>query len=102
MTTTPDLEGLPGAPLVQAGARDRRAGRITIAALVVALAESRLRELGIDVSTTVEWPSEREIALYEALRADANVPDPYYRYNSLRGELDGFLAALEARLARAA
>jgi hypothetical protein len=73
--------GLPGAENVERGVRDLNAGRRTVEALLVAAAATRLRE-------------EPERALYALLGAE---PDPYYRYNALRRELDSFLAALESR-----
>lgn len=86
--------GLPGAENVERGVRDLNAGRRTVEALLVAAAATRLRGLGLPISAAAVVPEEPERALYALLGAE---PDPYYRYNALRRELDSFLAALESR-----
>jgi len=88
----PDLTGLPGADRVIHGLRDLEAGIPSTDALLVAVAASRLRALGLAVPT--EIPSEPDLALYESLR-DHPSGDPYYRYNALRRDLDSFIACLE-------
>jgi hypothetical protein len=89
-----DLDGLPGAERVEAGRRDLAAGRWTPDAWLLAVAATRLRELGVELPP-VAPPREPELALYEALRAEEG--DAYFRYNALRGELASFISALEAR-----
>lgn len=97
-----DIAGLPGAELVRDGLRDQRDGATTIAQLVVSLVGTRLRGAGLMLDVPVESAAgDAEHALYRALEADPTVSDPYYRYNSLKRELDSFLAALEARQRRA-
>lgn len=90
-----DLKGLPGAETVERGVRDLRRGRLSPAALLVATAVTRLRELGVEIPAGELLPAEPELALYAALGEECD--DPYYRYNALRRRLDSFLAALEGR-----
>lgn len=94
----PDLTGLPGAENVERGVRDLHTGNITAEALLVSMAPTRLRELGIVIDNEVELPQEPEIALYRLLGKKHD--DPYYRYNALRRELDSFIAALQSRESR--
>lgn len=93
----PDLSGLPGAPLVVRGLRDLRDAHRTVPALLVSLAVTRLGDLGVDVRPPTDWPAERELALYDALLRDPEVEDAFFRYKSLRAELDSFILALEFR-----
>jgi hypothetical protein len=94
-----DLAGLPAAEKVAAGIRDLNDGILSIEALLVSAAIGRLRSLGLTIRDDAPIPAEPELAFYRALGREHQ--DPYPRYNSLRQELDSFLAALEARLARA-
>ena len=96
----PDLTGLPGAEKVERGVRDLNAGRVTVESLLVAMAPTRLRELGLAIGEGVDLPENPEIELYHLLGRTQN--DAYYRYNALRRELDSFLAALQSRKGRAA
>jgi hypothetical protein len=89
--------GLPGADKVDRGVRDLNAGRRTVVALLVAAAVTRLRELGLQISADAVLPAEPELELYALLGEE---PDPYYRYNALRRELDSFLSTLESRKGR--
>lgn len=95
-----DLEGLPAAERVAEGMRDLAAGRHSIAALWLAAAPERLRDLGLPIPAAERLPGEPELSLYAELEAEPGVDDPYYRYNAMRAELDSFVAALEARLRR--
>ena len=97
-----DLTGLPGEDLVKRGQRDLAAGEVTIAAMVVSVAGDRLRSLGVDlhaVPASAAPPRQCEMMLYELL-LEAQVDDPYVRYNALLRELDSFLEAAEGRLRR--
>ena len=99
-----DLTGLPGEDLVKRGQLDLVAGEVTIAAMVVSVARDRLRSLGVDLHALHESvaPSRQcEMTLYELL-LEAQVDDPYVRYNALLRELGSFLEAAEGRLRRAA
>lgn len=101
--TKPELSGLPGAARVERGLADLQSGRRSLEALWLAAAATRLRSLELPVPPSDRLPAEPELALYAALRDQCDdCDDPYYRYNALREELDSFLAALEARVRRAA
>lgn len=88
-----DLEGLPGAAMVIRGIRDAEQGIASAEALVVSVAPTRLKSLGLDVVVAAEKP---EHALYERLCQDG-VADPYARYNALLRELGSFMEALAVR-----
>lgn len=95
-----DLDGLPGETLVRQGLEDLSRDRLTVEALTLAIASDRLRSCGLAIPPEPDLPDEPELALYGLLRA-SRVDDAYSRYNSLRRELDSFLAALEGRRRRA-
>lgn len=84
------LDGLPGADLVSTGIGDLRAGRETVAAALVSMAESRLRGAGIDM------PPGRGVEaahlLYGLLESDI---DPHSRYNALVARVVSFARAAE-------
>jgi len=92
-----DLTGLPGAERVLHGLRDLEAGIPSSDALLVAVAATRLRSLGLAVPMKI--PPQPDLELYESLR---NHPtgDPYYRYNALRRELDSFISCLASSTRR--
>jgi len=92
-----DLAALPGGSLVEAGLDDLAHGRTTIAALVVSMAPSRLREAGLVVH---EPQLEPELTLH-ALLEEVNGSDAHARYRALRAELASFLAALDREWGRA-
>ncbi|MCB1036573.1 MAG: hypothetical protein KDD47_22300 [Acidobacteria bacterium] len=92
-----ELDRLPAEDRLQEGLRDLAARRTTVSALWLAMAEPRLRAAGVEMPETDGLPEEREIAFYELLEG---CEDPYYRYNSLRAELESLLSALEARKSR--
>ena len=87
-----ELERLPGHELVQEGLRDLEMGRLTIAALLVAIGAPKLRRLGIAVAPSNEPMPEHR--LYEALSRDD--PDSAHsRYNALLRRLVSFEHAAE-------
>lgn len=92
------LEGLPGAEWIAVGVRDLQRERDSVEALCVSAASNRLRELGLTIPEHRDRIPEPELALYRRLQAE--VDDPYYRYNALRRELDSFMDALGGRLRR--
>jgi hypothetical protein len=95
------LEHLPGAELVLRGVEDLRAGRQeTVAALLVAIAEPRLRALGLDLPALPEPTRDRELVLYALLR-DQEPADAYSRYNALLRRLISFEHSLEQQVYRA-
>lgn len=82
---------LPGGDLIAAGLDDLRAGRTTVAALLVAIGAPRLRRLGIDVP---EAPADPERRLYDLLAAD-DADTAHGRYNALVRRLVSFERAAE-------
>ena len=97
MTDGTPFDGLPGAEWVIRGLDDAHAGRWTPEALTVAIAPTRLRDLGLDLPN--ELPESPEHTLYELLQRN-RIDDAYGRYNALRRELDSFVEALESRRLR--
>ncbi|NOY92606.1 MAG: hypothetical protein GXP55_15550 [Deltaproteobacteria bacterium] len=91
------LRGLPGAERALRGLADARDGIWSAEALVIAMAPTRLRQLGLEVPH--DLPSDAELALYAQLARDG-VADPYARYNALLREFDSFLESLTARRRR--
>lgn len=87
----PDLDGIPGAAIVATGLADLAAGRDTVPALVVAVAASRLRRLGLEVARTIP---DAELLLYRALVRE-QPQGAYGRYNALLRQLARFAHALE-------
>jgi hypothetical protein len=94
----PDFGHLPGGALVEKGLADLARQERTPEALLLTVAEGRLRRLGVAVPEG-ERPAERELALYEALRL-SRVDDPYGRYNAMLRELGSFLETLEGQRRR--
>jgi hypothetical protein len=85
-------DDLPGHELVGAGVDDLAAGRESEAALLVAMAASRLRSVGVDVPQGGgERPAHR---LYELLTA-SDVEGAHSRYNALLARLVSFARAAE-------
>lgn len=84
-------DDLPGSELVRDGVADLAAGRVSEAAMLVAMAAPRLRALGIDVPPTAERvPSHR---LYDLI-SDAG-PGAHSRYNALVARMVSFARAAE-------
>jgi hypothetical protein len=93
----PELQGLPGAELVQSGIQDWGAEEWTTGALLVAIAWKRFRALGFELHEPPGGvPQHPELELYDLLSRSRS-DDPYFRYNSLLRELDSFLEAATAR-----
>jgi hypothetical protein len=87
--------GLPGAELVLKGIEDLDSGNITDAALLVLVAEPRLRALDIQLPgwrPNIAGPVEH--ALYSWLEEQPGI-DAYSRYNSLLRRMNSFAHALE-------
>lgn len=70
---------LPGAELIDAGLRDLRSGIESAEALLVSLAEPRLRALGLDVPDPLPDANERLYHMLAAQHGDA----AHSRYNAL-------------------
>ena len=83
---------LPGEDLIEEGARDLRAQRETVAALLVAIGAPRLRRLEILLPDVL--PDNPEHRLYELLARDE--PDSAHsRYNALIRKLVSYERAAE-------
>lgn len=80
--------------MIVKGLDDIARGHRSIEAHLVAVAATKLRQLGLDVPP--DLPPESELLLYRKLREDG-VPDAYSQYNALLRELVSFGRALEAR-----
>jgi hypothetical protein len=84
------FDALPGGDLVAEGVADLRAGRESVAALLVSIGAPRLRALGIDLPRTLPEPEHR---LYQQLGArDGDAA--HSRYNALIRRLVSFERAL--------
>lgn len=87
---TIDFDALPGGDLVRAGLADLAAGRRTAEALLVSLAEPRLRDHGIDVPTPIV---DADLELY-LLLAEEHGDAAHSTYNALRRSVTSFERAL--------
>jgi len=87
-----DLEAYPGGDLVLQGLLDVGAGLDSDCALLIKIAEPRLRDLGLPVPFFPDESAPVEHRLYESLvRQD---PDSaYWQYNALIGRLVSFAQA---------
>ena len=86
-----EFSRLPGWELVAAGVDDLRAGRETVAAMLVKSAEVRLRKVGVDVpGGAVDDPHLR---MFELVELEVGEGRAHSRYNALRRRLLSFLAS---------
>ncbi len=83
---------LPGEDLIEAGIEDLRAGRETIAALLVAIGAPRLRRIGLQLPANL--PATPEHRLYALLARD-DEDSAHSRYNSLIRRLVSYERAAE-------
>ncbi len=83
---------LPGEDLIEAGVQDLRAGRETIAALLVAIGSPRLRRLGLDLPELL--PTDPEHRLYNLLAQD-DQDSAHSRYNAFIRKLVSYERAAE-------
>jgi len=83
---------LPGSDLIAAGLVDLRAGRETIAALLVAIGSPRLRRIGLELPEKL--PNDPEHRLYELLASEGS-DSAHSRYNALIRRLVSFERAAE-------
>jgi hypothetical protein len=81
---------LPGADLIDAGIADLRAGRGTVAALLISIGAPRLERLGLDLPPSFARPEHR---LYSLL-SETGVDSAHARYNALLRRLVSFERAL--------
>ncbi len=87
-------ETFPGGKLVREGLSDLEAGRCTVAACLVSIAQARLSRAGLLAESLRNRFPEPERQLYQLLRQEGC--DAYSRYNSLLRELVSFENALDA------
>jgi len=85
-------DGLPGADLIEAGVQDLRAGRETIAGMLVAIGATRLRRLGLNLPDSL--PADPEHRLYELLAQDDS-DSAHSRYNAFVRRLVSYERAAE-------
>lgn len=83
---------LPGEDLIEAGLEDLRAGRETVAALLVAIGSPRLRLLGLELPDRL--PANPEQRLYKLLAQD-DEDSAHSRYNALIRQLVSYARAAE-------
>ncbi len=99
MDTANDLfTGLPGEALVREGLADFLAGKCTMPACLVAMAQPRLRRAGWITADVASPCPEPERQLYRLLGQQGG--DAYSRYNALVRELLSFEQALDHRQTR--
>jgi hypothetical protein len=91
-------ETFPGGKLVREGLADFEAGRCTVAACLISIAQIRLSRAGLLQGPLTKRFPEPEQQLYRLLRQEG--ADAYSRYNSLLRELVSFENALDTTLKR--
>ncbi len=97
MRSLEHFEGTPGADLVASGLDDLAEGRETVAALLVSMARTRLRSVGVEVpAVAIDHPSHR---LYDLLAED-DALTAHGRFNALVRRLASFARAAEHARAR--
>ncbi|HEX7707874.1 MAG TPA: hypothetical protein VF701_15555 [Thermoanaerobaculia bacterium] len=86
------IDRLPAGDMIQKGIGDLRAGRVSVASLLVCIGAQRIRRGGLEIpDVRIDEP---EIRLYEMLAAED--PDAAHsRYNALIRQLVSFERALE-------
>jgi hypothetical protein len=84
-------DAIPGSDLVRAGLDDLATGHLTVEALLLVQARSRLRELGYDVpDVPVDRSEER---MYRLIEREVGPRRAHARYNALRRRLLSFIRA---------
>lgn len=86
MTSSLDLNALPGGELVRQGVSDLAGGRETGEALLVSIGSSRLRGLGIELSDPIADPEHKLYLLLAGEKGDA----AHSAYNALLRRLISF------------
>lgn len=81
-----ETPAVPGADFVDEGLSDLRAGRETVASLLVSIGAPRLRQLGLDLPAPFVGPEHR---LYERLSL-SGAATAHSRYNALLRRLVSF------------
>ena len=85
-------DALPGADLIESGLNDLRAGRETVAALLVAIGAPRLRNIGLEIPDNL--PPNPEHRLYDLLAKDDS-DSAHSRYNAYLRRLVSYERAAE-------
>ncbi len=94
------IRTLPGGELIREGLNDFLSGRCTVAACLVAIAQTRLTTAGLLPSSLDHPIAEPERQLYRLLRQAGG--DAYASYNALLRELASFSNALDRMVSRGA
>jgi hypothetical protein len=85
------VDGLPGADLVEEGLVDLARGVESVPALLVSIGAPRLRRIGLEIPKTFPSPEKRLYALLETTGADS----AHSRYNALIRRLVSYERAAE-------
>jgi hypothetical protein len=80
------MQALPGGDLIERGIADLNAGRETTEALLVSIGASRLRSVGIELPSPIEFPEHK---LYLLLARDTD-DAAHSAYNALIRRLVSF------------
>ncbi|HEV7404808.1 MAG TPA: hypothetical protein VGO11_17835 [Chthoniobacteraceae bacterium] len=89
------LRGLPGEELIRPGLEDLAAGRESEEALLIEMAQTRLREAGLPVPVIPPASPEAELRLYALLGRKHDL-EAHYQFGALTQRLDKFCRSLEA------
>jgi hypothetical protein len=84
-----DYSNVPGWELVSAGLADLAVGRVTVAAMLVKSADTRLRAIGIEVPGDAR--PDAYLRMYELVEREVGEGPAHGRYNALRRRLLSFL-----------
>lgn len=87
-----DLEALPGGEIVLKGLQDLERGLESTESLLVSMAPTRLREVGVQVPPNVA--SEPELKLFRLLETQHG-EGAHSKYNAWRRRLSSFLRAAQ-------
>jgi hypothetical protein len=87
-----DLLRFPGGDLVSKGLSDLQSNNITVEALLVLVAKTKLRDLGLNVPQNADIVTPYEHRLYEAIEA-RNQDGAHAEYNALLQRLVSFAQA---------
>jgi len=85
------VDGLPGADLVNEGLADLARGVESVPALLVSIGAPRLRRIGLEIPKTFPSPEKRLYALLETTGPDS----AHSRYNALIRRLVSYERAAE-------
>lgn len=92
----PLIKDLPGAELIEQGLKDLLTSKLTIPALLICIAKTRLEHAGLVIPHLDQMPRDLELTLYAQIQQGQEL-DPYSYYNSLIRLLIAFEKGLEQR-----